>query len=97
MCHVDISTPCPNSLFSTVGTYSGPALLSHWEHVAVMSGYRDLHGCTFGINYFRVCGQLQRYHPATPDAFHLYDLNTKKTINDVYVEGVSITYESTAA
>ena len=48
---------------------------------------------TFGLNYSHVCGQLRGYQFATPDAFHSYHFY-RKTIDDVYVDGVSITYSS---
>ena len=50
---------------------------------------------TFGLVYSRVCGQLRGYQNGTPDAFRSYNLNTSSSINDVYVDGVSITYGST--
>ena len=46
---------------------------------------------TFGLNYSRVCGQLRGYQFSTPDAFEPYNENTSRTIDDVYVDGVSIT------
>ena len=49
---------------------------------------------TFSLNYSRVCGQLRGYQFATPSAFGPYHANTGRTIDDVYVEGVSITYGS---
>ena len=44
------------------------------------------------LNYSRVCGQLRGYQYATPDAFSPYNYNTSRTIDDVYADGVSITY-----
>ena len=49
---------------------------------------------TFGLNYSRVCGQLRGFQFATPDAFYSYNVNTRRTIDDLYVDGVSITYGS---
>ena len=46
-----------------------------------------------GFNYSQVCGQLRGYQFSTPDAFHPYHIDNK-TIDDVYVDGVSITYGS---
>ena len=50
---------------------------------------------TLGLNYSQVCGQLRGYQLGTPDAFHPYYSNPSLiTSNDVYVDGVSITYGS---
>ena len=49
---------------------------------------------TLGLNYSQVCGQLRGYQRGTPDAFSPYYLIPSRTIDDVYVEGVSITYGS---
>ena len=49
---------------------------------------------TLGSNYSRVCGQLRGYQLGTPDAFRPYFFNTSLTIDNLYVEGVSITYGS---
>ena len=46
-----------------------------------------------GLNYSRVCGQLRGYQFGSPDAFTPY-LQTRATIDGVYVDGVSITYGS---
>ena len=47
-----------------------------------------------GLSYSRVCGQLQGYQFATPDAFAPYLDNNN--LNDIYVDGVSITYDTTS-
>ena len=49
---------------------------------------------TLGLNYSQVCGQLRGYQYGIPDAFHPYYNNPSQTIDDVYVDGVSITYGS---
>ena len=43
---------------------------------------------TFGLNYFKVCGQVRGYQYHSPDAFH----RLSKGIDSYYVDGVSITY-----
>ena len=48
----------------------------------------------FGLNYSRVCGQLRGYQYGTPDGVRAYQINNSKNIDDVYVDGVSITYGS---
>ena len=49
---------------------------------------------TLGLSYSQVCGQLRGYQRGTPDAFYNSLVGTPKTIDDEYVEGVSITYGS---
>ena len=49
---------------------------------------------TFGLNYSRVCGQLRGYQFASPEAFNFYNFDPSRTIDDAYVDGVSITYGS---
>ena len=49
---------------------------------------------TLGLNYSQVCGQLRGYQRGTPDAFYPYYANPSRTIDSVYVDGVSITYGS---
>ena len=44
------------------------------------------------VEYSRVCGQLRGYQYYAPAAFISYHLNTNLTIDDTYVDGVSITY-----
>ena len=45
-----------------------------------------------GISYSRVCGKIKAYQYSTPDAFHSYYANRARTIDDVYVDGVSLTH-----
>ena len=49
---------------------------------------------TLGLSYSQVCGQLRGYQLGTPDAFFPYYNNPSLTSNDLYVDGVSITYRS---
>ena len=51
--------------------------------------------CTRTELYSRVCGQLLGYQLGTPNAFYSYFLNSSLTVDDVYVDGASITYGST--
>ena len=45
-----------------------------------------------GVQYSRVCGRLVAYQDKTPDAFHTYYSNRQLTIDDLYVDGVSLTH-----
>ncbi len=47
---------------------------------------------TRGVSYSRVCGLLQGYQFSSPNAFYQYQLDTTLTIDDFYVDGVSLTY-----
>ena len=46
------------------------------------------------VEYSRVCGRVRGYQYGLPVAFYSYNLNTNLTIDDNYVDGVSITYGS---
>ncbi len=47
---------------------------------------------TYGVEYSRVCGRVIGYQDKSPDAFAPYFVNTTVTIDDVYVDGVSLTH-----
>ena len=46
------------------------------------------------VEYSRVCGRVRGYQYRAPLAFYSYNINTSLTIDDNYVDGVSITYGS---
>ena len=45
-----------------------------------------------GVQYSRVCGRVIAYQHSSPDAFAPYYLNRHRTIDDLYVDGVSLTH-----
>ncbi len=47
---------------------------------------------TYGVEYSKVCGRIIGYQNSTPDAFHPYFSNRALSIDDVYVDGVSLTH-----
>ena len=47
---------------------------------------------THGVQYSRVCGRVIAYQYWSPNAFEPYYSNRQLTIDDVYVEGVSLTH-----
>ncbi len=59
---------------------------------------RETAGCTsivfptHSVQYSRVCGRVKAYQYRSPDAFHPYYSHRSYTIDDQYVEGVSITH-----
>ena len=46
----------------------------------------------YGIEYSHVCGRVIGYQDRTPDAFYPYYANGALTIDDSYVEGISLTH-----
>ena len=44
-----------------------------------------------GVEYTRVCGKIIGYQQKTPDAFWAYNHNRNLTIDDNYVDGISLT------
>ncbi len=47
---------------------------------------------TYGVEYSKVCGRIIAYQSSTPDAFDPYFDNRALSIDDVYVDGVSLTH-----
>ncbi len=47
---------------------------------------------TYGVEYSKVCGRIIAYQYGTPDAFAPYFSNRSLSIDDVYVDGVSLTH-----
>ena len=45
-----------------------------------------------GIQYSEVCGRIVGYQKGQPEAFYAYSYNQRLTIDDSYVDGVSLTY-----
>ena len=74
----------------------GTSLFS--ESYPIRTCSRKVHGCisflhsTDFMPYERVCGRVIGYQHRSPDAFGPYNGDTSKTIDDNYMDGVSITY-----
>ena len=47
---------------------------------------------SFGIPYSKVCGRIIAYQFGRPEAFRGYNVQNQTTIDDTYVDGISITY-----
>ncbi len=47
---------------------------------------------TYGVEYSKVCGRIIAYQNRTPDAFDPYFNNRNLSIDDGYVDGMSLTY-----
>ena len=48
---------------------------------------------THGVSFSKVCGKVIGYQYYSIDGFHIYYSNQGRTIDDLYVDGVSITAE----
>lgn len=48
-----------------------------------------------GISYSHACGQIIGYQDRTPNAFFPYQSPNARTIDDVYMDGISLTHGST--
>ena len=77
---------CPQGLTQKI--FSGLPLCGRNSNSA---GCQSSFFSTLGINYSNVCGQLRGYQWGTPSAF--YDA-VGNSIDQIYVEGTSITYGS---
>ena len=85
-------------------TSRGDACPSGWTKITtpgdlpklVCRSGNDANGCysaiftTYNITFNKICGQVKGYQKGTPDAFHSTKYDTK-SINDHYVDGLSIT------
>lgn len=49
---------------------------------------------TFGIPYSRVCGSVIGYQFSSPNAFFAHQYDSTLTLDDAYLDGVSLTYGS---
>ena len=79
---------CPQGL--TQRTLSGLTLCGRNS-----AGCQSTVFSTLGLNYSQVCGQVRGYQFYSPSAFDPYYANSAfVTIDDVYVDGASITYSS---
>ena len=47
---------------------------------------------SYGIPYSKVCGRIIAYQFGTPEGFLGYNDQNQRTLDDAYVDGVSITY-----
>ena len=82
---------CPQGL--TQRNFSGLTLCG--RNNASSGGCQGTVFSTLGLSYSQVCGQLRGYQFGAPDAFHPYHFNPSSvTLDNVYVDGASITYGS---
>ena len=56
------------------------------------AGCSSAYFSTYGQSYKKVCGKIIGYQDSTPDAFQPHSNNPSLTLDDGYVDGVSLTY-----
>ena len=89
--HLDMTDPnhyCPEGF----RLFPGPKKLCTRDDSG--SGCTSIHFSTHGVLYRQVCGKVIGYQYERPDAFYAYHARYASTINDPYVDGVSITHGS---
>ena len=47
---------------------------------------------SYGIPYSRVCGRIIAYQLGTPEGFLGYNNQSQRTVDDAYVDGISVTF-----
>ena len=86
--NIDMSIPsmsCPNGFEKVTSPRS-------CRKLSFSAGCSSANFSTYGQSYKKVCGKIIGYQNSTPDAFHSYLKNRLLTLDDVYVDGVSVTY-----
>lgn len=89
--HINMTDPdqtCPKGF-----TRSAPTLSTLYTCTTV-SEARGCFGTNFsteGVSYSRICGKVIGYQDGTPNAFYNYHINPSLTIDEVYVDGISLT------
>ena len=85
--YVNMTQPgatCPQGLNQI--SYNNKSLCANNGHDCTSTVFPTL------VEYSKVCGQVRGYQYRVLVAFHSYNINTNLTIDDAYVDGVSITY-----
>ena len=88
--NLDMTDPnqnCPEGL--RLVTREEPPLRTCGKHAL---GCLSTTYSTYGVEYSTVCGRIIAYQSSTPDAFTPYFSNRFLSIDDVYVDGVSLTH-----
>ena len=79
---------CPSS-FKTRTDMCGKLLCGRGDH---LPGCTSVSYSTHGIPFQRVCGSVLGYQYAAPNAFFAHQYDPSLTVDDAYVDGVSLTY-----
>ena len=105
--HCDMSLECGGEKgwmrIADINVASGDDCPSGWRKITSpakaciapsnIGGCYSAHFTTYNVSYSRVCGMVVGYQKGSTDAFLSYVRKT--SINDPYLDGVSITYGST--
>ena len=78
--------PCPSGLRKR--TSPKRLCTKNVDHVICSSANLEAHG----VEYSQVCGKIIGYQYNSPDAFGPYYINRTLTIDDGYVDGISLTH-----
>lgn len=92
--NIDMTDPtqtCPTGFREIIRTEAPTRICS------TQSVTRGCFGTSFsasGVLYSHVCGRVIGYQEGTPNAFYPYHINTDLTIDEIYVDGLSLTHGS---
>ena len=81
---------CPPGL--TIKQYNNTGYSLCGRPVSSFGSQTSVFFSTYGDSYNKVCGQVRGYQFGSPDAFLPY--NSNPNIDAIYVDGISITYDS---
>ncbi len=91
--NLDMTDPnqnCPEGL--RLETRTEPSLRTCGQVEGPPRGCTSFTYSTYGVEYSKVCGRIIAYQSSSPDGFYPYFINRAVSIDDGYVEGVSLTY-----
>ena len=90
--HLNMSVPgtkCPRNL-----TFRQDGTIKTCQRGQAEPGCSSTFFSTFGIRYSKICGRIRGYQWSTPNAFYWFLRNPYYTIDDLYVDGVVLTYKN---
>ena len=90
---LDMTDPtqnCPNGL--RLVTRTEPPVRTCGRHEQIFLGCSSSTYPVYRVEYTHVCGRIIGYQDRTPDAFAPYARDVFRTIDSIYVEGVSLTH-----
>ena len=85
----DPANTCPENLTYTVQSSTRMCRSSHTS-----AGCSSVTFPAHRVPYTKVCGRARGYQYTSPDGFHQFQFDSQTTIEDYYVDGVSVTHGS---
>ena len=85
----NVNNTCPAGLTYTVVSSTRVCTSSHSG-----AGCTSVIFPTRGVPYTKVCGRVFAYQRGSSDGFHSYHGGNQQSLNDFYVNGLSVTYGS---